>query len=45
MPVAYYLGCSSNGLVQRRANDECLVLLICPGQQLPDFATRWHAHR
>ena len=44
LPVAYYMGCSSDGYVSRLADAQRVVLLVYPGQQLPGFAAHWHAH-
>jgi hypothetical protein len=45
LPIAYYMGCASNGLVSRPAPGQRVALLVWPGDQPPPFATRWHAYR
>jgi hypothetical protein len=44
LPIAYYMGCSSNGFVNHPAPRLRVALLVWPGDQPPPFATRWHAY-
>jgi hypothetical protein len=45
LPIAYYMGCASDGFVNHPAPGQRTALLVWPGSQPPAFATRWHAYR
>jgi hypothetical protein len=45
LPIAYYMGCASDGFVNHPAPGQRTALLVWPGSQPPSFATRWHAYR
>jgi hypothetical protein len=45
LPIAYYMGCASDGFVNRPGPGQRVALLVWPGGRPPPFAARWHAVR
>jgi hypothetical protein len=44
LPIAYYMGCASNGFVNHPAPGQRVALLVWPGGQPPPFAADWHGY-